>query len=178
MFSSVARWCFPCWIPLPRYGMNKSVSCFDFWLSYTPPVQVAILVPPAVQSRSQSCIKFLTAMIRYFGKTPICSMNEGRDSTGFSFSLCGNAPPKQQADDIFQRAVSPAKMRNHREYWPTGFHKKDRLGRPVFYDRVGQSDLSKLRAGSDGLDQDEMVQIFTQNMEVKMRGGGGGVREL
>ncbi|CAM9696560.1 unnamed protein product, partial [Hapterophycus canaliculatus] len=71
----------------------------------------------------------------------------------------------QKADDIFKRAVSPAKMRKHREYWPTGFHKKDRLGRPVFYDRVGQSDLSKLRAGPDGLDQDEMVQIFTQNME-------------
>lgn len=46
----------------------------------------------------------------------------------------------------------------------------------MFYDRVGQSDLSALTADPDGLDQDEMVQIFCQNMEV--RGGrGGGCRE-
>lgn len=37
----------------------------------------------------------------------------------------------------------------------------------MFYDRVGQSDLSKLKTDPDGLDQDEMVKIFTQNMEVR-----------
>ena len=61
-------------------------------------------------------------------------------------------------------------MRKHRTHWPTGFHKEDRAGRPVFYDRVGQSDLTKLRAEPHGLDQDEMVQIFTQNMEVRLVG--------
>lgn len=63
--------------------------------------------------------------------------------------------------------MSPAKVRKHRTYWPSGFHKLDRAGRPVFYDRVGQSDLAKLRVDPDGLDQDEMVKIFTQNMEVR-----------
>ncbi|CAN0143301.1 unnamed protein product, partial [Ectocarpus sp. 12 AP-2014] len=72
---------------------------------------------------------------------------------------------ENEADDLFKRAVSPAKMKKHRTHWPTGFHKQDRAGRPVFYDRVGLSDLSKLREDPDGLDQDEMVQIFTQNME-------------
>ncbi|CAM9380164.1 unnamed protein product [Scytosiphon promiscuus] len=86
-----------------------------------------------------------------------------------SIQRCCAWRKENRADDIFGRAVSPAKMRKHREYWPTGFHKKDRLGRPVFYDRVGQSDLSKLRAEPDGLDQDEMVQIFTQNMEARRR---------
>ncbi|CBJ30377.1 conserved unknown protein [Ectocarpus siliculosus] len=73
---------------------------------------------------------------------------------------------ENEADDLFKRAVSPAKMKKYRTHWPTGFHKQDRAGRPVFYDRVGQSDLSKLREDPDGLDQDEMVQIFTQNMEI------------
>ncbi|CAM9820356.1 unnamed protein product [Ectocarpus sp. 12 AP-2014] len=76
---------------------------------------------------------------------------------------------ENEADDLFKRAVSPAKMKKHRTHWPTGFHKQDRAGRPVFYDRVGLSDLSKLREDPDGLDQDEMVQIFTQNMEVRRR---------
>ncbi|CAM9788796.1 unnamed protein product, partial [Laminaria digitata] len=67
---------------------------------------------------------------------------------------------------IFERAVPPAKMHKHRTHWPTGFHKQDCAGRPVFYDRVGQADLSALRADPDGLDQDEMVQIFCQNMEI------------
>lgn len=67
-------------------------------------------------------------------------------------------------------------MRKHRTHWPTGFHKEDLSGRPVFYDRVGQSDLPALRADPHGLDQDEMVQIFCQNMEV--RGGGGGGQGL
>ncbi|CAM9245376.1 unnamed protein product [Ectocarpus fasciculatus] len=75
---------------------------------------------------------------------------------------------ENEADDLFKRAVSPAKMKKYRTHWPTGFHKQDRAGRPVFYDRVGQSDLSKLREDPDGLDQDEMVQIFTQNMEVNV----------
>lgn len=45
----------------------------------------------------------------------------------------------------------------------------------MFYDRVGLSDLSALRAEPDGLDQDEMVQIFCQNMEVSgCRGDGEG----
>lgn len=61
-------------------------------------------------------------------------------------------------------------MRKHRTHWPTGFHKEDRSGRPVFYDRVGQSDLAALRADPDGLDQDEMVKIFCQNMEVGEQG--------
>lgn len=61
-------------------------------------------------------------------------------------------------------------MRKHRTHWPTGFHKEDRSGRPVFYDRVGQSDLAALRADPDGIDQDEMVQIFCQNMEVGEQG--------
>lgn len=77
---------------------------------------------------------------------------------------------KQQADDIFSRGVSKKKMRKHRTHWPTGFHKEDISGRPVFYDRVGQSDLAALRADPDGLDQDEMVQIFCQNMEVGEQG--------
>lgn len=73
--------------------------------------------------------------------------------------------------------MASVKVHKHRIYWPSGFHKVDRAGRPVFYDRVGQSDLSALRADPDGLDQDEMVRIFIQNMEVgdlrkKMRGAG------
>ncbi|CAM9660035.1 unnamed protein product [Ectocarpus sp. 4 AP-2014] len=76
---------------------------------------------------------------------------------------------ENEADDLFKRAVSPAKMKKYRTHWPTGFHKQDRAGRPVFYDRVGLSDLSKLREDPDGLDQDEMVQIFTQNMECTLK---------
>lgn len=60
-------------------------------------------------------------------------------------------------------------MQKYRMHWPTGFHKQDHAGRPVFYDRVGLSDLSALRAEPNALDQDEMVQIFCQNMEVSLK---------
>lgn len=68
---------------------------------------------------------------------------------------------------MFARGASSAKVRKHRKHWPTGFHREDREGRPVFYDRVGQVDLATLCAEPDGLDMDDMVQIFCQNMEVK-----------
>lgn len=73
---------------------------------------------------------------------------------------------KMQADDMFARSVPSAKMRKYRTYWPSGFHKEDRAGRPVFYDRVGQVDLTALRTEPDALDMDDMVKIFCQNMEV------------
>lgn len=76
---------------------------------------------------------------------------------------------KMQADDIFTRSVPSAKMRKYRTYWPSGFHKEDRAGRPVFYDRVGQVDLTTLRTEPDALDMDDMVKIFCQNMEVLKR---------
>ncbi|CAN0118029.1 unnamed protein product [Discosporangium mesarthrocarpum] len=74
-----------------------------------------------------------------------------------------------QVDTIFSRHLEPAVVRKHRSCWPTGFHKEDREGRPVFYDRVGQADMAALLSPPHAMDMDTMVQMYCQNMEQARR---------
>ena len=57
------------------------------------------------------------------------------------------------ADTIFERRLSAAKASKHRTHWPTGFHKFDRQGIPVFYDFVGRADLGAMMRAPDALTQ-------------------------
>ncbi|CAM9665896.1 unnamed protein product [Chrysoparadoxa australica] len=76
-----------------------------------------------------------------------------------------------QIEEIFQpgRRLSSEKTRHHRSNWPTGFHKSDKMGRPVFYDRVGQANIGAMGKGDAALNLDDMVQMYCQNMEIRRR---------
>lgn len=70
---------------------------------------------------------------------------------------------------LFDRRLPAEKARKHRECWPTGMHGVDREGYPVFYDLVGSAEVSQMLQEPNALNFDELIQMYTQNMEMRRR---------
>eukprot|EP00968_Pinguiococcus_pyrenoidosus_P003485 scaffold228_cov312-Pinguiococcus_pyrenoidosus.AAC.3 len=74
-----------------------------------------------------------------------------------------------RVSDVLNKPKVPQwKHVEFRRHWAGGFHNRDRLGHPMYVDRAGSADLTRLRQKLH-MSADDMMEMYLANIEIKRR---------